>query len=106
AGALNKFIGKFVGWPFAAAPGFVVDDDGNRTEAFACVIHTTPPNKDGRDSGFPADGVAAVIDTSDNLDIEGLRTAYSRIAQSKRLKKKPAPALKGTATTTVTLGIV
>ncbi len=74
ANALNTFIAKFVGWPFTAAPGFVVDDDGNRTDAFACVIHTTPARKDGRDAGgFPADGVATVIDAVENLDLEGLR---------------------------------
>ncbi len=55
---------------------------------------------------FPADGAAAVIDASENLSLDALRAAYSRIAQAKRLKKKPAPSLKGAATTTVTLGII
>ena len=90
AAALITFVGTFVGWPFTAAPGFVVDDDGNRTDAFACVIHTTPARKDGA-GGFPADGVAAVIDASETLDLEGLRAAYARIAQAKRLNKRPAP---------------
>jgi hypothetical protein len=103
---LNGFIAKFVGWPFTAAPGFLVDG-ANRTEGFACVVHTTSAIQEGRDAGgLPADGVAAVIDATDHLDLDKLRAAYSRIAHAKRLKKKPAPALKGTATTTVTLGII
>jgi hypothetical protein len=91
---------------FTAAPGFLVDGE-SRTEGFACVVHTTPAIQEGRDAGgLPADGVAAVIDAIDHLDLENLRSAYGRIAHAKRLKKKPAPALKGTATTTVTLGII
>src|SRR5580700_10175238 len=93
---LNGFIVKFVGWPFTAAPGFLVNGE-SRTEIFACVVHTTPAIQEGRDAGgLTADGVAAVIDASDHLDLENLRAAYGRIAHAKRLKKKPAPALKGT----------
>ena len=105
--ALNSFIAKFVGWPFSTARGFVIDEDGNRTDSFACVIHTTPARKDGPDAGgFPADSVAAVIDAIENLDLESLRLAFARIAQAKRLKKKPAPRVAGAPpTTTVTLGI-
>ena len=107
AEALNGFIGKFVGWPFSAAPGFVVDADGNRTETFASVSYTTSRNVGGPHAeGFPADGVAAVIDAGENLDLDSLRAAYHRIAQAKRLKKKRAPDLKGALTTTVTLGII
>jgi hypothetical protein len=105
ADALNGFVRTFVGWPFAAASGCAVDDDGNQSDVFASVIHTTPA-KDGT-GGFPADGVAAVIDASDNLDIDGLRAAYARIAHAKRLKKKPTPRVPGAPpTTTITLGIV
>ena len=63
ANALNGFIGRFVGWPFKAAPGFVRDRDGNQTETFASVIHTAPENTGGTDAdAFRADAVAAVID--------------------------------------------
>jgi hypothetical protein len=108
ADALSTFIAKFVGWPFSTARGFVIDEDGNRTDSFACVIHTTPATKGGPDAGgFPADGVAAVIDAIENLDLESLRLAFARIAQAKRLKKKPAPRVAGAPpTTTVTLGIL
>ena len=81
ADALNTFVGTFVGWPFTAAPGFVEDYDGNRSDVFACVIHTTPAAKGGP-VGLPADGVAAVIDASENLGIEDLREAYARIAHA------------------------
>lgn len=106
ADALNTLVGTFVGWPFTVAPGFVVDEGGNRSDVFACVIHTMPAGKDGT-GGFPADGVAAVIDASENLGLEDLRAAYARIAQAKRLRKKPTPRVPGAMpTTTVTLGIV
>jgi hypothetical protein len=106
ADSLNKFIAKFVGWPFTVSTGFIVDGE-NRTDTFACVIHTTQRLKPVREAdGLRADGVAAVIDASENLDLESLRAAYGRIAHAKRLKKKPAPSVKGAPTTTVTLGIV
>lgn len=108
AEALNRFVGTFVGWPYSAAAGFVVDHDGNRTESFACVVHVSPTHQDGCEGGgFLADGVAAVIDVTSTMDIDGLRAAYDRIAGAKRLKKKSMPRAKGaTPTTTVTLGIV
>jgi hypothetical protein len=106
ADALNTFVSTFVGWPFTAAAGFVVDKDGNRSDLFACAIHTTPARKE-EPGGFPADGVAAVIDASETLSLDALRAAYARIAYAKRLKKRPAPRVPGaTPTTTVTLGIV
>jgi hypothetical protein len=105
ADALNGFVRRFVGWPFTAASGFAVDEAGNQSDVFASVIHTTPA-KDGT-GGVPADGVAAVIDASESLDINGLRAAYARIAQVKRLKKKPTSRVPGAPpTTTITLGIV
>src|SRR3989454_3018759 len=104
--SLNKFVAKLVGWPFMVSSGFVVDGK-NRTDIFACVVHTTPASKDEPDAGgLRADGVAAVIDASENLDLESLRAAYARVAQAKRLQKKPVPALTGAPTTTVTLGII
>ena len=104
---MKSAIVQFVGWPFKAAAGFVRDRDGTRTEAFASVIHTAPENARGTDTGaFPADTVAAVVDACENLDLEGLRAAYGRIAQAKRLNKSSAPRVPGVPTTTVTLGII
>jgi hypothetical protein len=108
ADAVNTLVRKFVGWPFTANAGAVVDDEGNRTEEFGCVVHTVPTGGDERAVGpFPADGVAAVVDMTESLDAESLEAAFGRIAQAKRLHKKPAPTVKGsTPTTTVTLGII
>lgn len=104
--SVDKFIAKFLGWPFMVSAGFVVDRE-TRTESFPCVVHTTPARTEGPDAGgLPADGVAAVIDVTADLDLANLRAAYDRIVQAKRLKKTPVPVIKGAATTTVTLGIV
>jgi hypothetical protein len=54
----NAFVAKFIGWPFACAPGVVVDAEGNRTDEMSCAVHTTPAYTDGPNAGaFPADGV-------------------------------------------------
>ena len=107
AETLNAFVAKFVGWPFTCAPGVVVDAQGNRTDEMSCAVHTTPAYTDGPNAGaFPADGVAAVIEASETLGLAELRRAYARVAAAKRLRKKPAPKLKGNPTTTVTLGLI
>lgn len=106
--AVNAFIRKFVGWPFSARAGVVVDGEGNRSQEFACVVHTRPAGEDSCEAGeLPADSVGAVIDVAETLDLDSLRAAFSRIAEAKRLKKRPAPRVSGAPpTTTVTLGIV
>jgi hypothetical protein len=107
AEALNRFIGRFVGWPLKVAPGFARDHDGNRTGAFASVVYA-----ESRESpkmsheGFHADSVAAVVDAYEELDRPKLRAAYGNVAKAKSLKKSPAPDLKGVPITTVTLGII
>jgi hypothetical protein len=107
AEALNAFIGQFVGWPFSVAAGQVVHGEGNRTAAFTSVVHTTPMAREGPCAGgFPADGVAAVLDAMEIIDIDALIAAYTRVASVKRIKKMPAPDVKGAPTTTVTLGII
>lgn len=107
ADALNRFIGRFVGWPFKVAPGFVWDHDGNRTEAFASVVYTESSGSPGMShEGFPADSVAAAVNASEELDREKLRAAFNNIAGAKRLKKSPAPDMRDVPITTVTLGII
>lgn len=39
-GTLNRVLGRFLGWPFEATPGYASDRDGNRTARFASVVHT------------------------------------------------------------------
>ncbi len=105
--ALNQFIGRFVGWPFKIASGFVRDRDGNRTEVFASVVFTEPGGSpEVATDGFPADTVAVVVDACEELDLEKLGAAYKRIMVAKRLKKTPALDLGGVPSTTVTLGII
>jgi hypothetical protein len=101
ADTLNRVLGRFIGWPFEATPGYASDRDGNRTALFASVVRTAS-NADS----IPADAVAAVIDVCDVLDLDGLRTAYRRIAQAKTLKKSRPPDLGDVPHTTMTLGIV
>lgn len=106
ADPLNAAIGQFLGWPYKTGPGSVIDAQGTKTEPFASVIYAAVEgNKDPAPNPIPADNVAAVIDVSERLDLEGLRAAYSRIAQAKRLKKAPPPRMNGPSTN-VTLGII
>ena len=107
AEVLNRALGRFVGWPFTAAPGYVVDQDGTRTEAFTSVVYTpsTGAILTARE-GIPADTVAAVIDARENIDLEQFREAYRRTAQAKTLKKGPAPDLGAVPNSTITLGII
>ena len=106
-GILNSGIGRFLGWPYKTASGCVADRQGNKTEVFASVVYVAPEGSAApAPQAIPADTVAAVIDVSKSMDLEGFRAAYSRIAQAKRLKKATAPHLNGTPSTTVTLGII
>lgn len=90
AGILNAAINRFMGSFFAATPGGIVDEGGATTESFAAVVHL-PDAAPDHAGNFPADKVAAVIDTCEELTIESLRAAYARIAHAKTLKKA-APA--------------
>src|SRR5262245_49450053 len=104
---LNRFIGRFIRWPFKATGGVVRDRDGNQTEAFASVVHVEASGSGATDTeDFLADRVAAVVDACEELDLDKLRAAYSRIAAAKKLRKSPPPNLTGAAVTTVTLGII
>ncbi len=106
-GVLNDVLGRFLGWPFKATPGWAVDRDGKRTETFASVIHTPPvAAASAVPDGIPADTVAAVIDASQSIDLDGLRSSYRRIAEAKSLRKSPAPRLDAMPNTTITLGII
>jgi len=103
--ALGSFVGKFVGWPFSVSRGFGTDDSGLRTEEFACVVHTAAGTQPG--VGIPADSIGAVIDASADLTIAELQAAFGRIAQAKRLRKRPSARVpSGQPTTNVTLGII
>ena len=99
--SLNSFIEKFVGPAFRASPGIVVDCLGARSDPIGCVVYRVEaPINSGL---LPADGVAAALDVTHTLDVEGLRTAFARIRSAKRLRKSDlAPG----NSTNVTLGII
>jgi hypothetical protein len=107
ADTLNTGIQRLVGWPYKTASGCIIDLNGLKTETFSTVVYTIPSGSTAVDCGaIPSDTVAAVIDASESIDADSFRSAYARIALAKRLKKSPAPLLKGALSTTVTLGII
>jgi hypothetical protein len=105
--ALNQILNRSLGWPFRAATGQVVDLQGQKTETFGTLIYTTS-EKDSpvEPVEITADALACVVDVSETLDLASFRSAYERIDQVKRLKKSPAPEMKGVPHTTITLGII
>lgn len=108
AEALTEALQTLLGWPFCVRSGVIGDADGNHTDAFGSVVYTASSQQDCSESEAPihADRVACVIDVSETLDLPSLRVAYERVASAKRLKKTPAPEIRGVAHTTITLGIV
>ncbi len=108
AGVLNGVLGRFLGWPFKATPGWVIDQDGGRTEVFGSVIHTPPitPSSSAHE-GIPADTVGAVIDARYGIDdLDEFRSSYRRVAEAKSLRKSPAPRLDAMPNSTITLGLI
>jgi hypothetical protein len=108
ADALNEALQTLLAWPFRIRSAAVVDADGNHTDAFGSVVYTASSQHGCSESASPihADRVACVVDVSETLDLQRLGAAYERIATAKRLKKTPAPQIRGVAHTTITLGIV
>jgi hypothetical protein len=103
---LNHALRRFLGWPFKITAGYAVDRGGNKSATFATVIHTAPATAIGSSGAIPADAVGAVVDVCENVDSDGFRAAYRRIAQAKTLRKDTAPCVKAVPITTVTLGII
>lgn len=95
----------FVTAPYRLETGTVVDSHGNESERFAALVCIDgPPIGDGARTAVPIESVAAAIDVSYTLDLNGLASAYSRVAAVKAMKKtESAPGLN---TTEATLGIV
>jgi hypothetical protein len=99
---LNASLNRFIGNPFTAASGHVVDLVGATSNQFASVIHTN--SSIDEPVAAPSDTVAAVIDAHLDLTLERLRDSYARIATAKSLAKTPIPT--GEMRTNVTLGVV
>jgi hypothetical protein len=103
ATVLVNGLSRFIGRPFAIGPGTIVDRESSAAK-FASLVYAAKPGK-LNPKFVPADSVAAAIDVCEILDIAGLRAAYARIAQCKRLKKTPTPRTDPPMTN-VTLGII
>lgn len=104
---LNQVLNRFLGWPFHAARGFASDSEGMKTDIFETLVYTS--SQDGSSAeplNVDANALACIIDVSESIDVEHLRSAYERIARAKRLKKDAAPHIPGVPLTTVTLGII
>ena len=104
---LGNVLGRFLGKPFEAMPGIVVDSEGNSTDAFACVVCAKSEDIGPFDTdGIPADATAAVIDACEAMDLESFRNSYRRVAAMKKLKKTAVPPSEETTRTTATMGII
>jgi len=107
AQALNETLNQFLGWPYRAAIGAAADSEGNKTDTFGTLLYTTSQSQpEAGPLSVHADVLGSVIDVSDTLTVEGLRSMYERIACAKRLKKTSPPNLPGFPHTTITLGII
>ena len=107
ANALNSALELFLNPPFKAALGRVVDINGVKSEVFSSIVLSPPPDTSlPMPEEFPSDQAAAVIDATEVLDLANFRSAYSRIASAKRLRKNPKLAEQGKPTSTITLGII
>jgi hypothetical protein len=104
--ALPKALNKFLAWPFRASGGFGIDASGRKTMSFDTIVYTARGGNFAEPVEVPADSLACVIDVTEEIDLEGLGRAYSKIAQAKSLKKSPVPNVGGVPQTTVTLGII
>jgi hypothetical protein len=103
---LNEVLNRFLGWPFMATTGFAVDAEGQTSEIFTTVVYVAPNHNPAQAPvEVSADALAAVIDSSEMLDLPGLNAAYARVAQAKNLKKKSIPE-KNRMPRSATLGIV
>lgn len=98
--AVNQLLRPLIG-PFKATTSRVLDNSGQTTEPYSCVVH----NKSPESGTVPVDNVAAVIDCYDVLTIEALEAAYQRIKTVKSLRKTDRPEVGGSETQ-MTTGII
>jgi hypothetical protein len=104
--ALPKALNKFLAWPFRASAGLGIDASGRKTMSFDTIVYATKDDNFAKPIEVPADSLACVIDVIEDINLEGLGRAYSKIAQAKSLKKSRVPDVGGVPQTTVTLGII
>ena len=107
ADALNKQLNQILRWPFRAASGAALDQEGKTTAPFGATIFTQLQGEEesgGQPAYVAADRLACAIDVTHTLGVEGLHEAYARIAQAKTLKK--LPAARDVTHTTITFGVI
>ena len=106
AGALNAALNSFLGPEFRASSGTAHDLDGHETEQLSTLIYRTGQGVEQRAGPIDVDTnhLACAVDVTHTLDLEGLRSAYARVAAAKALRKT-APVLGG-QTAEPTLGVV
>ncbi len=108
-GVLNNVLGRYFGWPLKVGPGYLVDLERKRSSVFASVIYAGSPASNGstqEPQEINADNAAAVIDVCETLDLAKFSVSYARIAETKRLKKRPPPQVAGVPVQTTTLGVI
>lgn len=103
--ALNGFAGRLLEPLFKSESRLLRDREGTQTARFSSVIYASSATLFD-DGAIPADSAAAVIDASEQIDLENLRAAYGRVAQAKTLRKSRVPEEERAPRTTITLGII
>lgn len=107
ANALNSALELYLNPPFKARSGCIADTDGGKSKAFATILFVPPSDISSTDPEVvAADAAAAIIDATESIDLVSFRSAYSRIAEAKRLRKNPNPAEQVKPKSTITLGII
>ena len=107
ADELNRQLNQVLGWPFQAASGTAFDREGLASSPFGTLIFTRVQGSeipDGQTVNIDADRLACAIDVTHMLDLDGLRQAYTRIAQAKTLKN--SPAARDVTHTTIAFGVI
>lgn len=87
----NAELNQILPWPFRAIKATAIDSTGLKTEVFSTIIYTVATEQVEEPIEIQADTLACVIDVYDTINLENLRISYRRIADAKKLKKKPTP---------------
>jgi hypothetical protein len=112
---VREFLNGHIPKRFHATKGFVIDSDNQMSDHQDVIIYdaqSSPMYKyEGANQIIPADAVAAIIEIKSVLNKSQLEDAYAKIAEVKRLRKRPISemdqkATASTLTATGTLGVV
>ena len=106
--ALMRFLAAFIGSPYAIQTCARVKTAGQQSDPFTCIVFRTLDEKAVRpvEGPIPAGQAAAVVDGHEELTIETLRAAYSRIAAAKRLQQGAQRSSSDTGQRNELLGVL